>query len=164
MHSAWLNSTFLRVLKFIQIKDGRRNFKGEPILEKVWIIGSSLLYFNFKSFMDQNFLSFSRFQCILYDLVVVFSDSWNFYKLKMGGPNWWGYSILHKVWIIWSPVLYFNFKIFLDSKSSTFIRFQCILHDWGILFLQSWNSYKLKRGTNFVETLNYLVPHSVFQF
>ena len=84
MHSAWFRSTFFRVLKFLQIKEGGPNFWGEPILQKVWIIWSPLLYFNFKSFTDPNSLSFIRFQCILHDSGVLFSESWNFYKLKRG--------------------------------------------------------------------------------
>ena len=86
MHSAWFRSTFLRVLKFLQIKEGGPNFWGEPILQKVWIIWSPLLYFNFKSFLALNSSSFIRFQCILYDWVVHFLESWNFYKLKRGDP------------------------------------------------------------------------------
>ena len=78
MHFVWFRSTSLRVFKFLQVKEG------ELILQKVWIIWSPLLYFNFKSLMDSNFLSFIRFQCILYDSVVLFSESWNFYKLKRG--------------------------------------------------------------------------------
>ena len=54
--------------------------------------------------------------------------------------------IFLKVWIICSPLLYFNFKSFTDPNSSSFIRFQCILHDSGVLFSESWNFYKLKRG------------------
>ena len=84
MHSAWFRSTFLRVLKFLQIKEGGPNFWGEPILQNVWIIWSPLLYFNFKSFMDPNSSSFIRFQCILHDSGVLFSESWNFYKVKRG--------------------------------------------------------------------------------
>ena len=84
MHSAWFRSTFLRALKFLQIKEGGPNFWGEPILQNVWIIWSPLLYFNFKSFMDPNSSSFIRFQCILHDSGVLFSESWNFYKLKRG--------------------------------------------------------------------------------
>ena len=57
-----------------------------------------------------------------------------------------GEPILQNVWIIWSPLLYFNFKSFLDPISSSFIPFQCILHDSGVLFKESWNLYKLKRG------------------
>ena len=84
MHSAWFRSTFLRVLKFLQIKEGGPKFWGEPILQKNWIICSPLLYFNFKSFTDPNSLPFIRFQCILHDWGVLFSESWNFYKLKRG--------------------------------------------------------------------------------
>ena len=86
MHFAWLRSTFLRVLKFLQVKEGGRDFWGEPILQKVWIIWSPLLYFNFKSFLALNSSSFIRFQCILHDSVVHFLESWNFYKLKRGDP------------------------------------------------------------------------------
>ena len=57
-----------------------------------------------------------------------------------------GEPIFHKVWIIWSPFLYFNFKRFLDPNSLSFIRFQCILHDSGVIFAECWNFYKLKRG------------------
>ena len=82
MYSVWFRSTFLRVLKFLEIKEVGPNCCGEPILQKVWIIWSPLLYFNFKSFRDANSSSFIRFQCILHDSGVLFSDSWNFYKLK----------------------------------------------------------------------------------
>ena len=84
MYSAWFRSTFLRLLEFLQIKEVGSNFWVEPILQQVWIIWSPLLYFNFKSFMDPNFSSFIRFQWILYDSGVLFSESWNFYKLKRG--------------------------------------------------------------------------------
>ena len=84
MHSAWFRSTFLRVLKFLQIKEGGPNFWGEPILQKVWIIWSPLLYFNFRSFKYRISSSFIRFQCILHDSGVLFSEPWNFYKLKRG--------------------------------------------------------------------------------
>ena len=84
MHSAWFRGTFLRVLKCLQIKKGRPNFWEEPILKKVWIIWSPLQYFNFKSLMDTIYLSFIRFQCILHDSGVLFSEPWNFYKLKRG--------------------------------------------------------------------------------
>ena len=82
MHSAWFGSTFLRVLKFLQIKEQGPNFWGESILQKVWIIWSPLPYFNFKSFAGPNSLSFTRFQYILLDSGALFSESWNFYKLK----------------------------------------------------------------------------------
>ena len=84
MHSAWFRSTFCIVLKFLQIKEGGPNFLGEPILQKVWIIWSPLLYFNFKSFLDPNSPSFIRFQSILHESGKLFSESWNFCKLKRG--------------------------------------------------------------------------------
>ena len=82
MHSAWWRNTFLRVLKVLQVKELGPDFCGEPIWQRVWIIWSPLLYFNFKSFMDPNSLSFIRSQCILHEWVVLFSEFWNFYKLK----------------------------------------------------------------------------------
>ena len=95
MHSAWFSSTFLRVLYFLQMTDRGPNFLGEPIFQKVRIIWSPLLYFNFKSFMDPNSLSFIRFQCILHDWGVLFSECWSFYKFKMGNliSGWNQFSI-----------------------------------------------------------------------
>ena len=133
----------------------------EPILQKVWIIWSPLLYLNFKSFVDPDSSSFIRFQCILHDSGVLFSESWNFYKLKRGDLISWGnqfcrkselfvrrfcISILQKVWIIWFPLQYFNFKSFMDPNSSSLIRFQCILRDSGVLFSESLNFYILNMG------------------
>ena len=60
IYSVWFTRRFLRLLKFLQIKDGGPNFWWEPILQKVWIIWSPLLYFNFKSFKDPNSLSYMR--------------------------------------------------------------------------------------------------------
>ena len=84
MHSTWFKSTFFKVLEFLEIKDGVSNFCGEANLQKVWIIGSPLLLFNFNSFMDPNSSPFIRFQCILHDSGKVFSEFSNFYKLKRG--------------------------------------------------------------------------------
>ena len=84
MYYAWFRSTFLRVFKFLQIKEGGSNFEGEPILQNVRIIWSPLLYFSFKSFLDPNSSSFIRFQSILHQSGRLFSESWNFYKLKRG--------------------------------------------------------------------------------
>ena len=99
MHSAWFRSTFLRVFKCLQIKEGGPYFWGEPILQKVSIIWSPYLYLNFESFMDPNWLSFIRFQCILHDSGVLISESWNVYKLKRGdlisgGNQFWRKSEL----------------------------------------------------------------------
>ena len=84
MHFIWFSSTFLRVLKFLQIEEGGPNFWSEQFLQKVWIISSPLLYLNFKSFVDPNSFSFITSQCILHHWGVLFSESSNFYKLKRG--------------------------------------------------------------------------------
>ena len=84
MHFVRFRSLFLRVFKFLQIKEGGLNFWGEPISQKVWIIWSPLLYFNFKNLMAIISSSFIRFQCILHDSGLLFSESWNFFKLKRG--------------------------------------------------------------------------------
>ena len=34
----------------------------------------------------------------------------------------------------------------MDTISASFIRFQCILHDQGVLFTESWNLNILKKG------------------
>ena len=82
IYCAWFRSTFRRVLKFVQIKDGRPNFCGEPILQNVWIIWSHFLFSNFKSFLDRNLSSFITFQSILQESGRLSSESWNFLKLK----------------------------------------------------------------------------------
>ena len=69
-----------------------------------------------------------------------------FLRIKAGGPNFRREPILQNVWIIWSPHLYFNFKSFPDPNFSSFISFQYILHDSGVIFSESWKFYKLKRG------------------
>ena len=84
MHSAWFRSTFFEVLEFLEIKEGGSNFCREANLQKVWIIWSPLLYFNFKIFLDPNSSSFIRFQCVLYESEEFLSVFWNFYKLKRG--------------------------------------------------------------------------------
>ena len=77
---------------------------------------------------------------------VLFSEFRNFYKLKRGHLISWGETILQNGWTIRSPLLYFNFKSFKDPNSSSFIRFQCILHDSGVPFPGFSNFKKLKRG------------------
>ena len=119
MHSAWFRSTFVRVLKFVQIKEGGPNFWGEPVSQKVWIIWSPLLYFNFKSFMDQDSSSFIRFQCILHDSGVLFADSWNFNKLNRGDLISGRNQFCRKSELLGSPLFYFNFKCFMDPNSAS---------------------------------------------
>ena len=119
---------------------------GNQFCRKSELFGRSLLYFNFKSFMDPNSWSFIRFQCILHDSGVLFSESWNFYKLKRGEVISGGTQFYRKSELFGLPLLYFNFKSLMDPNSSSFITFQCILHDWVVLFSGSLNFYKLKRA------------------
>ena len=95
MLSSWFRSTFLRVFKFLQIKEGGSRFWREPNLHRVSIIWSPILHFNFKSFMVPYLSSFIWFQCIVYDPGLLFSEFSNFYKLKssdvISGENqFWG--------------------------------------------------------------------------
>ena len=106
---------------------------------RVWIIWSPLLYFNFKSFIDQNSLSFIRFQCILHDSGVLFGVTLNFYKLKRGNLISGGTQFCGKSEFFCPPLLYFNFKSFMDPISWSFIRFQCILDDSGVPSSESSN-------------------------
>ena len=82
--SAWIRQTFLRVPKFLQIKEPGPNFWEEPILQNVLIIWSPLLYFNLNSSVDPNSSSFIRFKPILHESGRLFPESWNFHKLKRG--------------------------------------------------------------------------------
>ena len=118
----------------------------EPIMKNSWIISSPLLYFNFKSFLEPNSLSFIAFQCILNDSGPLVSKAWNFYKSKRGylisGEN----QFCRMSELYCPPLLYFNLKSSMDTSSSSLIRFQSILHESGRIFSESWNFYKLKRG------------------
>ena len=68
---------------FYKLKRGGFNFwEGEPIFQNFWIIWCPLLYLNLKSRMDPNSSSFIWFQSILHESRRLFSESWNFYKLR----------------------------------------------------------------------------------
>ena len=69
-----------------------------------------------------------------------------FLQIKDGGANLWWEPILQNVWIIWSPLLYFNSKSFMEPNSLSLIRFLCIGYDTGVLLKEPWSFYKLKRG------------------
>ena len=115
-------------------------------MHNISIIWSPLLHLNFKSFKYWISSPLIRCQRILYDSGVLFSESWNFYKLKRGDIISGGEPILQNVWTICSPLQYFNFKNFVDPNSFSFIKFECILHDSEGLFSESLIFYKLKRG------------------
>ena len=146
MHSAWFRSIFPRVLKFLQIKEG-----GDLISEsnqfsrKSELFGHPFCISILKGLWSQIFchsLDLDAFHLIQ----EYFSQSPEISANETGGPNFWGEPILQKVCIIWSPLLYFNFKSFMEPNSWSLIRFQCIVHDSWVLFSESWNFYKLKRG------------------
>ena len=83
-----IQESCFRLLKFPQIKEGGPNFLvGTNSAERLNYFPLPLLYFNFKSFKDPNFLPFISFECILHDWGVPFSEVWNFDKLKTGAPE-----------------------------------------------------------------------------
>ena len=135
--------------KFIKLKRGHLISWGEPILQNGWIIWCPLLYFNFRSLKDPNSLSIIRFQCVLHDTVALFLAFWKFIKLMSGDLISWGEQILQNGWIIWSPLLYFNFRNLKDPNFSSFIRFPCLLHDSAVLFSGFWKFIKVRRGDLF---------------
>ena len=96
---------FCRFSIFPQIKDG------EPVVQNGKVIWYSILYFNIKYLNDPNFSWFIRFQCILHDSAVLLSVFENFFKLKRGDLISSKEPILENGWLIWSPLLYFNIKL-----------------------------------------------------
>ena len=146
MHFAWCRSTFLRLVKLLKIKERGPNFLGEPFLRNVWITWSPHLYFNFKSFMEPKFFVIHESSMHSAWFRSIFLRVLKFLQIKEGGPNIWGEPVFQKVLIIWSPLLYFNLKSFMDQNSPSFFWFECILHDARVLFSDSWNFYKLKTG------------------
>ena len=146
MYSAWFGTTFRRVLNLYKLKSGDLISGGRQILQNVLIIWSPLLFFNLKIFLDPDSWSLIRFQSILHQSGRFSSEPWNFLKLKRGDLISGGEPILQNIWIIWSSLLYINFKGFLDPNSPSFIRFQSILHESGRVFSEFWNFYKLMSG------------------
>ena len=132
------------------MKEGRPNFlRGGEVTNSAERLNYlvPLLCFNFKSLKDPNSSSLSRFQWILHDSGVLFSDFWNSHTFKKGDLISWGKGTNSVEWLNYSsPLLYFNFKSLKDTNSSSFSRFQCILHDSGILLSDFKNFHKLKKG------------------
>ena len=126
MDSVLFRSIFLRLLKFLQTKEGGLNFWGELILKKGWIIWASLLYFNFKTLKDPDSSSFIRFQWVLYNSEELLSDFWNFYKLNRGDQISGGWPTLQKVWIICPPPPPPPFCISVLKLSKTQILFHLL--------------------------------------
>ena len=141
--SAVLFSDFQKFLKF---KRGDLISLGEPIVQNGWINWSFLLYFNFKNLKEPDSMPFNRFQCILHDSSVFFSDFQNFLKFKRGHLISWGQPILQNGWISWSTLPYFSFKNMKNPNSASLIRFQCILHYSPVLFSNFQNFRQFKTG------------------
>ena len=118
----------------------------EAILQNGWIIWSPLQYFNSKNLRDSNSSSIIRFQWVLHDSALLLSIFWSSLKLKRKEliSSW--EPILQIGWIIWSPVLYFNFRNMKHPNSFSFITFQWVLHDSPIFCSIFWNFLKWKRG------------------
>ena len=131
---------------FLKLNRGDQIFWADPILQNRWIICYTLLYFNFSNSKEPNSLSFIRFQCILHDSAVLFSRLSNFLKLRRGGLISLGEAILQNGRILWSPLLYFNFRNLKDPNIWSFIGFECILYESAVLFSGFWNFLKLRRG------------------
>ena len=141
-YSAWLKSTFPRLLKFPQIKEGGPNFFGEPILLKVWIIWYPLLCFIFKSFVDQNSSSLSRSQFILHDWEVFFPEPFNFYKLKRG-------DLISGVNQFCTKSALFGFPFCIYILSVLYIQMHCLSLDFNAFsMIQEYFSQSLEISTN----------------
>ena len=124
MGSDWFTSTFVNFLKFPQIKEGGPNFLDGTNSAKWLNYLIPLLYFNFRNFRESNSLSFIALQWVPIDSPVLLSIFWNFFKLKTGDLISWWEPVVQNGWIIWSPLLYFNFRNLRDRSSSSFVRFQ----------------------------------------
>ena len=145
MDSAWFRSTFCKVWKFLKTKEGGFNFRVEPISQKVWIIWSPLLDFNFKNLMDIISAAFIRFQCILHDSGVLFTESWNFYKLKREEINSGGNQFCRKSELFGPPFCISILKVLwtqIHRHSLDFNAF-CMIQEY---FSQSLEIFTNKRA------------------
>ena len=136
MHSVWFRSTFPRVLKFPQLKQGggEPNFWGEPILKNGWIICSllciSILKVSKTEVLRQSldFNAFCRFSRSTFLRLLKFP------QIKEGGANYCENQFCRTDELLtYSPFLPFNFKSAKEPISSSFIRFQWILYDSEVL-------------------------------
>ena len=146
MHSEWFRSNFLKVSKFLQIKQGTLISGGSQFCRKSEFFVPRFCISILKvlwTLIFHHSLDSSGY-CLLQEYVL---GVVNFLQIKEGGSNFCGEPVLQKVWIIWFRLLYFNFKRFMETTSASFIRLQCILYDSGVLFSKYWNFYKLRRGS-----------------
>ena len=133
MHSLWLRSTFLRVLKLLLIKEGGPNFSVEVILQKVWIMWSNSILKNLWTKILFYSLDFDAF-CLIQEYL---SQTFKISISQRGGPNFWGKPILQKVWIICPPpppppIPSFSISILKLSSTqilrpSTYFKVSCMI-------------------------------------
>ena len=102
IHSGWFRSTFLRLVKFPQIRDWwDLHSWGVPILQKGWIL-SPIVYFHFKSFKGQNSLSFIRFH-VFYMIEEFFQIFRSSIKWRMGTQFLGGNQLFRTTGLFHSP-------------------------------------------------------------
>ena len=145
MHSTWFRSTFLRVFKFLQIKEVGPNFGGNQFCRISRIIWSALSYFNFKSFLDPNSLSFITFHCILHDARVIFSESSNLHKLKRGDLNSRGDQFCRKSELFDPPFCISILKILWTQILCHSLDFNAFWMIWKY-FLRVFKFLQIKEG------------------
>ena len=142
---------------------------GDPILPKVWIILSPFCISILKVLSTKMFIIHYISMHYAWFRSNFLRHS-KFLQIKEGPPYFLGRQFRRKSEVFGTPLLYFNFKNFMDPNSLSFIRLQCILHDSGLPFSDIWNFCKLKWGNlisgvkNSAESLSYFVLPSVFQF
>ena len=128
--------------KFLKLNRGDLISWVEEVPQNGWVTWYPIPYFNIKHLQDPTSLSFIGFQYMLHDSTALLSVFENSFKLGRNDLISWGEEILQNDWVIWHPILYFNIKYLRDRNSSSFIRFQCILHESAVLlsfFNISWN-------------------------
>ena len=104
MHSAWFRSTFLRVLKCLQIKEWGPNFWGNQFCRKSELFGPPFRIFILKVLWTENHRHSLDFN-------LIFAESWNFYKLKRGDLISWGNQFWRKCELFGSPFCISTLKV-----------------------------------------------------
>ena len=97
---------FLNLQNFLKFKRGDLISWGKPIPQNSCIILSPFLYFNLKNLKEPNSWWFIRFQCILHDSALLFSDFKNFLKFKRGNLISWREPNQQNSWIFGPPSVF----------------------------------------------------------
>ena len=98
-------------LNFLKLRRGDLISLEGPIQQGGRIIwSSSLLYFNFRNLRNPNSSSLIGFPCILHDSAVLFSVFGDFLGVGGGASFLRGGAVLRDGWVIWFPLLCFNFS------------------------------------------------------